>query len=253
MTHKRFSERARPMKHSLIFTISVFLFACSGDYPDVGETIRDPELASCVIAEMKSQAIAELSGITKVVCQEGVADLSGIDRMVALEELHIQDNVLKDLSSLGNMPSLKVLSVSGGKNLVSLDGIGGARNLEELHANKARALSDISDISGNRKLRVFAALMADIEDVSALAGLNDLTRVVLNYNSVQSLAPLEGKPDLQWLEAYANPVRTLGNLENNEKMMLLGIDKSLVDLCPGIMAVRRSAPEGARIFGPECE
>lgn len=51
--------------------------SCSGKYNQVSKVIKDKALASCVIEVLKSENIAALENVTKVICQNGVSDLTG--------------------------------------------------------------------------------------------------------------------------------------------------------------------------------
>ncbi|NVJ61881.1 MAG: leucine-rich repeat domain-containing protein [Gammaproteobacteria bacterium] len=243
------------MRHLLSLIISgsigLLILSCSSEHDYVYDFTPDKNLATCIIDEMSKRGYTNPSQINTLVCQKGVIDLTGLDQLSELESLYIQDNQLTDLSTLGKMPSLKTISVAGSNTLSSLSGIGSAPNLEEVQANKTPKLTDISDLQYLNKLKIFAAMMANIDDIRALRNLEYLKEVVLNYNSITDLSPLERKPRLVHLQAYSNPINYLGALEDNFSLKLLGIDKDLVKLCNHVDAIRKALSKDAKIYGPE--
>lgn len=236
----------------VVSVVLVFLTSCSSDFDHIKKIVADKNLAMCLIRNMKNNGTTDVEDVVELLCQSGVKNLSGLSRFYNLQRLYIQDNELEDLSSLGDLPALKIISVAGSKTMKSLSGLRMAPSLEELQANKVTLLKDIEEVAYLNELKVFAVLMADVNDVSALSNLHELTKVVLNYNSIEDLSPLGEKVKLEWLEAYSNPINNLDGLKNNANMKLFGIDKKLGGLCKEVDVIRHSLPQDSRVYGPEC-
>lgn len=228
----------------------VLIASCSGKYDHVTSVIKDEILSSCVVDKMKSIKSTELNKITKIVCQNGVNDLTGISKLTNLEKLFLQGHKLVDLNTLGNIPTLKIISVAGSKTLHSLEGIEAASNLEEVQANKTPLLKNISSIANLKNLKIFSAMMAKIDDISSLGGAKYLSKVTISYNSISSLNPLGNKKKLKWLTAYNNPITSLKNIRNNTNMVVFGIDKRLSDLCGEVDFLRKNLAKEAKVYGP---
>lgn len=235
----------------LLLMVFVLLWGCSGEFDHVRGVVGDEKLADCIVNELKENDSTRLDSVTKLVCQDGVSDLTGLSDLSRLESLYIQGNMLENLDTMGSMPSLRHISIAGSKTLTSLSGIGGARGLVEVQANKTPELGDISAVSQLEEIEIFAAMMADIEDIAALSSLDRLKEVVVNYNSISDLSPLGDKEHLEHLQAYSNPIANLEGIEFNTSLKLFGVDEQLVDLCEEMKAIRESLADDAVVYGPD--
>ena len=116
---------------------------------------------------------------------------------VALQELHLDNNVLTSLQGLEDFTQLKELSLYGNQ-ITSAHGIGRIRNLE--------------------KLNLFGNALTSVKDLQNLTNLKEL---VLSGNQLSSIEGLEKLYQLESLSLEGNQLTTLQGLEELENLRQL--------------------------------
>ena len=94
-------------------------------------------------------------------------------------------------------------------------------------------ISDLTPLAGLTNLARLILIRTNVSDLTPLAGLTSLTRLSLGDNSISDLTPLAGLTSLTWLSLYTNSVSDLTPLADltNLTSLYLG-DNSLADLTP---------------------
>ncbi len=249
------------MRYSLIL-IAILLAACgkpiSNDiikksFKENTSPVKEADfsLSLCIDSAIR-KAGGDITLVKKLVCQTGgVKSLKGINQLTHLEELYLQNNRMNSLADLGNMPTLRIISVAGNKELKSLTGLEFATNLQELQANKAKNLQDISAVKRLTQLKIIAIMMADISNISALSELEKLEEVNFNYNKIKDISALQNKPKLKSLSLYSNQIVSLKPLVGNSSMLLVGVGGKDISHCDALIELDKTLKADARLYGPE--
>jgi hypothetical protein len=72
--------------------------------------VADEALRNCLRQTILDQRITQADQLSRLICRHaGIESLQGLETFVALEELDISHNALRDLSPLQNLPKLRLL------------------------------------------------------------------------------------------------------------------------------------------------
>lgn len=236
---------------AVIAVMGLALSACSDDAPYKGK-FADKGLQACVADTLRKEGLTDPGEITELLCQdEDVQSLAGLDALQNLEELYLQDNTLTSLQGMGELPRLRIISVAGNRQLKSLQGLEGARALEEFQANKCSQLSDIAALGHLPDLKIVAAMMAQVSDISALSSLQRLEDVTFNYNKIRNIDALADKPALRKVMLYSNPLGDISPLLGNPALEAVGIGGDNLTHCSVIEQLTSDLGPDAIIYGPE--
>ena len=118
-----------------------------------------------------------------------VTGLGGLDRSDRLQEVHLQDTYLADLSCLQGL-KLEQVRLDDNRRLTSLHGLEGMRTLKYLNIENSPRIRDISALEGCSSLTDFHAggdWMDYLTDVSVLGTLPRLQNIGLYGVSVNDL------------------------------------------------------------------
>lgn len=199
--------------------------------------------------------------------EDKIDDLSGLEAATGLRDLSLFDNAVEDLTPLGHLGDLKELWLD--RN--GLRDIGGLAPLEglstlSLTGNPIEDLSPLARLTGLTRLWLDhigvlelvpltgltaletlilrCAARDDLEgrancesesitDISALAGLTNLTTLDLNFNNVVDIRPLEGLTRLNYLDLWGNEIEDLEPLKALENLFWMDLDDNeITDIGP---------------------
>jgi hypothetical protein len=123
--------------------------------------------------------------------------------MRQLERLGIlfYDDTEIDISHIGQLRSLKGLSIEEGAEIKNINMLRNLVNLEKLEISHM-SISDISWMSNLRNLTDLELLYCAINDVSPLANLPNLVNVVLRGTRVKDIAPLLNSNSIKYIMVF---------------------------------------------------
>ena len=213
------------------------------------------ELASLRILDASGSAdgrIDDLTGLeaatgleTLVLAGNEVTDLSPLGHLAELESLFLDRNGFSNLGGLAPLKGLNTLSLTGNP-LSDLTPLAGLTALNRLWLDKTGIL-DIAPLADLEALQVLTLECADgndfvgrarceedsITDISALAGLTNLTTLDLNFNNVVDVEPLAGLTRLNSLDLWGNEISDLSPLENLVDLLWMDLDDNeITDVRP---------------------
>lgn len=138
-----------------------------------------------------------------------------------LRVLHLNGNLLDDLSPLTGMTELAQVWVQFNTGIDDLSPLSASTGMLEIRADATSTqpsyITDISVVASMPDLLVLDAGGHEIVDLSPLAGLTNLTQLRLNANLIADTTPLAGQCGLNQLfmqnNLYTCPDATLDALE----------------------------------------
>ncbi len=147
--------------------------------------------------------------------------LGDLRHFTNLTSLYVQDQPTQDIASVAQLTKLTYLGV----NHCEVESIAPLENLaalESLYLHDNR-VSDLSPLSGLPLLRLGLSRNA-IEDVSPLAGMENLSRLWLNGNRVQDVSPLANLSALEALYLSDNAIGDVTPLVGLNRLTALALD-----------------------------
>ena len=221
---------------------AVIAEALGKDVDDALVSITADEMAALTVINAEDAGIKDLSGIefaTNLVHLNvrfnSITDISSIKGLNQLKELRLRGNKISDFSVLTELESLKELWISGEKitdfsslaELTNLEGFGAwglyiddisslsgftkLRWLELGHNHKE--LSDISPLANIKGLKRLVLYGLGVEDISPLASLKGLKDLTINANKVSDVSPLAGLTELVFLSLSGNDIWDFSPIE----------------------------------------
>jgi len=150
----------------------------------------------------------------------------------AITNIHIADPYLeweirieldKPTESITNEDMLQITGLSiDNSNILSLEGLQYARNLEVLKLEKNN-ISDLSPLQELEKLRVLNLSNNNVSNLSPLQKLSNLTDIDLSNNSITSLDVLINMPKLSYLDVESNAISDLTPIGNAVELNYLNV------------------------------
>lgn len=192
----------------------------------------------------------QLSTLTYISCTKNngvISSLQGAEKLTSLRELYlsgnydnISDSVLPDLTPLGNLTNLKILSLRNFKEVGDISIINnitslGSLNLTESNVGNLPTLDHLNNLL-ELKLRI-----SNIDDISAIAALTNLQILDLsngesryyNDNHIIDISPIANLVNLKSLNLSHNgvsDVTPLSGLANLQSVRLDG--NAIFDFSP---------------------
>lgn len=187
--------------------------------------IPDPILRECILKERDIEnmdtpvtnkmldMVQSLKCIRKATPDARVTSLAGLEQAKNLTTLNLNYNNIEDLTPLAKMTQLEVVELKGNK-IRTLAPLADLTNVTRLNV----AENKLSNLKGIEKMTKIERLDADdnrISNIEALpVGAQDLRRLSLSKNRIESLAPLAPH---KWIrELY---------VDNNHITAVEGLDK----------------------------
>ncbi len=105
-----------------------------------------------------------------------IQNIEPLENCILLEELHLEFNVLTKLNKLSKNINLKILGLSGNKNITSLDDFEAMPDLKELYLNRVR-ISNPKNMEGHPGLERLVLSFPEpwLEILPTLPALNSLS------------------------------------------------------------------------------
>jgi len=170
------------------------------------KSLTNLTLTSCGIS-----SASPFEGLTKLkylnLTGNTLRNIEIFNNFTALEELHMRENALIDLSSLSTMKNLTVLDVSQNA-LQTIDPVFALTELKSLYASN-NAITDVSGISALTKLQTLDLSQNGLKDLSALSTCKELTDLNISYNVITDISFLVGLPSVVRLDASNNKILKL--------------------------------------------
>ncbi len=157
------------------------------------------ELSGLDIKSIEGLQILEKKSMYRIVLSDNdISDLSPIGGLSELKILTLHNNVnIVDLSPLRNLTSLEYLMFAGNK-LNSLEGLENLTNLTNLNLNGTGSYED----------RVWVNY-SNVTDLTPLKGLKNLEKLYLNNHSISDITPIANLGNLKDLNLSNAKVETI--------------------------------------------
>lgn len=190
----------------------------------------------------------ELTQLSLYKCP-GIADLSVLAQLTELRHLNVSFGAAGALrgAHLRPLRHLTNLRVQGG--MVSPEvwaAVGQLAELEQLTAGKNPDLSDLSPLTGLRRLDYLDLHGCAVSDLSPLGQLPQLRKLVVNNNRIASLEPLSRCRRLTMLYCFGNPVSDIRALRGLP-LMLVTLPRGGFATPAQQAAARELLPKGCRL------
>lgn len=147
----------------------------------------------------------------------------------AEESVHFEDATLKalveevlwvDNPTPSDMLGFTYLDARG-LNIASVTGLEYAKNLYTLELGDNQDIADVSPLAGLTNLRRLVLNQNRIADISPLAGLVNLTELDIHHNRIRDISPLSEMTKMRRLAIRENPISDLGPLAGITGMQVL--------------------------------
>jgi hypothetical protein len=147
----------------------------------------------------------------------------------AEESVHFEDATLKalveevlwvDNPTPSDMLGFTYLDARG-LNIASVTGLEYAKNLYTLELGDNQDIADVSPLAGLTNLRRLVLNQNRIADISPLAGLVNLTELDIHHNRIRDISPLSEMTKMRRLAIRENPISDLGPLAGIIGMQVL--------------------------------
>lgn len=182
-----------------------------------------------------------------------------------LRELRFDNSMdLRDVSRLGGIDSLKVLSLNGHTMALDLGTLRGPAGLRELSISDGAAVQDLSFLQYFPSLRrLVISGCRYLSEVSGLAHCSALRALAMRGVTATSLEPLGKLPTLERVQLGAHdleldlaPLASLGSLTHVTVYDAVSVDLQQLASLPGLQRVRTvhvGSVQGADAFGPSVQ
>ena len=182
---------------------------------------------------------------TLILYDNAVADLSPLGHLGNLEELFLDRNGFGDLQGLAPLVGLKALSLTGNP-VDDLSPLAGLTSLNRLWLD-GTGVVDLGPLAGLTGLNRLILQCADdgnfagraacedesITDISALAGLTNLTELNLNFHNVVDVSALRSMTRLNILDLWGNEIEDLDPLRGLQNLLWTDLDDNeITDIEP---------------------
>jgi hypothetical protein len=182
-------------RHIALFAVCVLGLSACETVPTVidweqeqierGKTIlAECAAVQCTRLDLDSAALEDYSVLNDMphvtalmVSYTAFSELGTIAGMTQLEELHIGDTDVSNLSGLAAFPNLKVL-----------------------HVQRMRSVADFAPVTGLSKLEELAIGDSQFDQISVIRALPRLKRLMLEVSSEADLSPMEGHAGLETVD-----------------------------------------------------
>lgn len=159
-----------------------------------------------------------------------VTSLAPIAKLTRLTALHVNGNAVKTLAPLAKHPTLQSLVVTCSKDFGDRDltALAGVTSLQALDLRSCTTITDLHGVEKLTSLTSVATYGTPIANIDALAGHAAMRALSLHDNTVTSLAPLAGMPDLAVLNlrGATAPSASFDALRNLTKLSSIDLSRT---------------------------
>jgi len=198
---------------------------------------------SCKIAKEIKASFKEKtltgSNITSLLCVSGFSNL---------EKLKVTKTNISTVSDLSRLKNLKTLLFNDNSELKNLSGIAGLDNLELLGMRNCKSLTDLSHVSGFKKLSGIQVNDCGITSTSGLKHLPLLRNINLNDNpQLENIDEIGQISSLEIVTISGCPnIKSLDSLTRLDNLTFLRVDKHNLQNTEGISSLIKPLMEGLR-------
>ncbi len=198
---------------------------------------------SCKIAKEIKASFKEKtltgSNITSLLCVSGFSNL---------EKLKVTKTNISTVSDLSRLKNLKTLLFNDNSELKNLSGIAGLDNLELLGMRNCKSLTDLSHVSGFKKLSGVQVNNCGVSSTNGLKDLPSLKNVNLNDNpQLENIDELGQISSLEIVTISGCPnIKSLDSLTRLDNLTFLRVDKHNLQNTEGISSLIKPLMEGLR-------
>lgn len=174
-------------------------------------------LANCGLSNIENLSSAKLQYLD--MNNNAIRDLSSLSFMSSLTQLNLSYNALTNLNALSALTGLEILDVSA-NSLSSIRPLASCTNLQELYL----AYNSLSSISGMEKLTALTALDVShnaLTEVEQLTGLTKLQTLLLNNNAILNITSLAPLTALEHFDFSYNQVEVLPKWSGNSALVYI--------------------------------
>ncbi len=140
-----------------------------------------------------------------------IEDLSPIVNMEKLETLTIHNNLIQTVPDLSKLILIKSLSFSNNR-LRDISGLKAMDGLETLYLHQNPTLSDLTPLTGVKRLKELWAYSCKLTDISPLAQASNLKTLDLHSNTIVDITPIQELEKLETLNLSYNQIETVPDL-----------------------------------------
>ena len=235
------------------------LFAC-----EITDITPLQNLTKLVVLRLEGNRITDLSPLSNLTALQTlrlghnfIVDISPLANLTQLTDLNLVDNQIVDVSPLANLARLTDLTIASnaitdfrplfGLNLQSVD--------IDIHKSQELASSEIEipDLNLERAIReelglpshlpitelemlrltIFAAEVAQVENITGLEYARNLKRLYLRGNPIEDLTPIANLTQLELLHLIDVPITDLSPIQNLKELRVLYLSHCrIIDITP---------------------
>ncbi|HOT40757.1 MAG TPA: leucine-rich repeat domain-containing protein, partial [Candidatus Syntrophosphaera thermopropionivorans] len=172
--------------------------------------------------------IADLNGLTGTLSayQRNIISIEGAQYLTNLQDLHLQNNQISDLSPLAGLTHLLWLDLDDNQ-ISDISPLAGLTNLQDLWLSHNQ-ISDLSPLAGLTNLHYLNLDNNQISDLSPLAELSNLQGLNLWSNQISNLSPLASMTNLNYLILEYNQISDLSPLAGLTYLQNLDLGLNLI-------------------------
>lgn len=225
-----------------IYTAGASLFLDGAEITETGtvDTLEDAagmrNLHTLALCNQKIEDLSPLAGCRqlRLLALHGnrITDLSPLAVCSQLQELIVSDNPAADFSPLAACPYLWSVD-AGATALTSLDSFAGFPSLNRLYVRNAAGLRDLGGLEATPVLTLFLQPVSR-EQLAALGGMPQLRSLFLwQAEGMEDLTPLAGLEQLEYLYVHSDSIASLEGAQALKNVWFLDVRTSqVVDLRP---------------------
>ncbi len=170
-------------------------------------------------------------------------DISPLGALPRLEWLDASNDLITDISALGSLSSLKWLDIQNNR-LSDVTGLSGCVSLEYLNISDSyridpdKSEGGIRDLAGLEnlvKLKTLHMRNGLVQSLEPLSGLSELEYVDASYNLMRAVPDLSGMSSLGTLILKFNSIISLEGLAGQSTVTILDVRNNFIRTCDEIL------------------
>lgn len=161
-----------------------------------------------------------------------VSNIAFVAALPPLEQLHLWNGGITDISPLLMQPGLSRLNLAYHNGITNFTTLNSLTNLEGLWM-EGTGVANIAFAEGMPNLREFSFEACAVSDLNPLSGATSLVWLDMANNHITNAAPLAGCINLEWLSAGWNQITNLAFVTSLDRLWFLGVNGNAIhDLAP---------------------
>jgi Leucine-rich repeat (LRR) protein len=162
--------------------------------------------------------LANLVNLTELnLSSNNISDISALKNLTKLTSLRLSYNPINDIAALEDMKELNELRMISSLHdglLNNTFALSGCSKLKRLYISKFN-IDDISFVSALTELSSMSLPFCNIADISPISNCSQFTHLYLDNNSITDITSLEGLTNLVMLDLKYNQITNIEPLVNN--------------------------------------